>query len=309
MHHSADFDTALPSADVNYRFRENWSAYAQFGTGSLIPPSSVFDVPNVVGGVLVNPVTVLPKQTKAYTYQTGSVLKLRRVALDGDFYYVLFGNGYTASPDPNASGANEYQSSGNSTTKGFEGEANVSLTRGLLIYLNGTVGSAHYTSPTILTGTSAGNKSYINPNNGAWVANTPANTETWGLTYTAHGLDFGWLTKRVGPMWNDNKATVKLNYTDNTVSGSTSITANQVIPVDPFTVSNLFFNYNVQRFPHFKESKLRLSFNNLFDARGITGLTAANAGTVFTPAAGDTLTLLPGRSVTVSFQIGLTRKE
>ncbi len=309
VYHSASFNTVLPSADVNYRFRDNWSAYAQFGTGSLIPPSSVFDVPNVVGGVLVNPVTVLPKQTKAYTYQTGSVLKLRRVALDGDFYYVLFGNGYTASPDPNAAGANEYQSSGNSTTKGFEGEANVSLTHGLLIYLNGTAGSARYTSQTILTGTSTGNKYYVNPNNGAAVANTPANTETWGLTYTAHNLDFGWLTKRIGPMWNDNKATVKLNYTDGTVSGSTSITASQVIPIDPFTLSNLFLNYNVRKIPHLEGSKLRLSFNNLFNAQGITGLTAATAGTAFTPAAGDTLTLLPGRSVTVSFQVGLTRKR
>jgi iron complex outermembrane receptor protein len=309
VYHNATFNTVLPSADVNYRFRENWSAYAQFGTGSLIPPSSVFDVPNVVGGVLVNPVTVLPKQTKAYTYQAGSVLKLRRLTLDGDYYYVLFGNGYTASPDPNASGANEYQSSGNSTTKGFEGETNVSLTHGLAVYLNGTVGAAHYTSQSILTGTSAGNKYYINPNNGAWVANTPANTETWGLTYAAHGFDFGWLTKRIGPMWNDNKATVVLKYTDGTVSGSTSITANQIIPVSPFTLSNMFFNYNVHQIPHFGESKLRLSVNNLFNAQGITGLTAATAGTTFTPAAGDTLTLLPGRSITASFQLGFTRNR
>ena len=309
VYHYATFNTVLPSADVNYRIRENWSAYAQFATGSVIPPSSVFDVPNVVGGVLVNPVTVLPKQTKAYTYQTGSVLKLRRLTLDGDVYYILFGNSYTASPDPNAAGANEYQSSGNSTTKGFEGEANISLTHGLLVYLNGTVGSARYTSQTILTGTSTGNKYYYNPNNGAWVASAPANTQTWGLTYAAHGADFGFLTKRVGPQWNDNKATVKLNYTDGTVSGNTSITANQVIPVDPFTVSNLFLNYNVRQFAHFSESKLRLSFNNLFNAQGITGLTAATAGTTFTPAAGDTLTLLPGRSVTVSFQIGLVRHK
>jgi iron complex outermembrane receptor protein len=310
VYHSATFNTVLPSADVNYRFRENWSAYAQFGTGSLIPPSSVFDVPNVnSSGVLSNPVTVLPKQTKAYTYQTGSVVKFRRLTLDGDYYYVLFGNGYTASPDPAAAGANEYQSSGNSTTKGFEGEANVSLTHGLLVYLNGTVGSARYTSQSILTGTSAGNKYYVNPNNGAWEASTPANTETWGLTYTSHGFDVGWFTKRIGPMWNDNKATVKLNYTDGTVSGSTSITANQVIPVDPFTLSNLFLNYNVHQIPHFEESKLRLSINNLLGAQGITGLTAATAGTTFTPAAGDTLTLLPGRSITVSFQLGLTRKR
>ncbi|SEC37277.1 TonB-dependent receptor [Terriglobus roseus] len=309
VYHYATFNTVLPSADVNYRFRENWSAYAQFGTGSLIPPSSVFDVPNVVGGVLVNPVTVLPKQTKAFTYQAGSVLKLRRLTLDGDFYYVLFGNGYTASPDPNAAGANEYQSSGNSTTKGFEGEANVSLTHGLLLYLNGTVGSARYTSQTILTGTTSGNKYYINPNNGNAVASTPGNTETWGLTYNAHNVDFGWFTKRIGPMWNDNKATVALKYTDGTTSAPTSITANQVIPVDAFTTSNLFMNYNVHQIPHFGASKLRLSLNNLFNAQGITGLTAANAGTTFTPAAGDTLTLLPGRSVTLSFQLGLTRRE
>ncbi len=309
VYHYATFNTALPSADVNYRFRENWSAYAQFGTGSLIPPSSVFDVPNVVNGVLVNPVTVLPKQTKAYTYQTGSVLKLRRLTLDGDYYYVLFGNGYTASPDPNAAGANEYQSSGNSTTKGFEGEANVSLTHGFIVYLNGTVGSARYTSQNIATSNKLGNTTYSNPNNGAWVASTPANTETWGLTYASHGFDFGWFTKRIGPMWNDNKATVTLTYANGAPPAATSITANQVIPVDPFTLSNMFLNYNVHQFAHFGESKLRLSMNNLFNAQGITGLTAANAGTTFTPAAGDTLTLLPGRSITVSFQIGLTRNR
>jgi len=318
VYHNATFNTVLPSADVNYRFRDNWSAYAEFGTGSLIPPSSVFDVSNVSSGTIINPISVLPKQTKAYTYQTGSVLKLRRLTLDGDYYYVIFGNGYTASPDPNAgstASSSEYQSTGNSTSKGFEGEANVSLTRGLLVYLNGTVGSAHYTSATILTGvpatstSPAANKYYINPNNGAWVASTPANTQTWGLTYAAHGMDFGWLTKRIGPMWNDNKATVKLNYTDGTQSGNTSITASQVIPVAPFTLSNLFVNYNVRRIPRFGESKLRLSLNNLFNAQGITGLTAATAGQTFTPAAGDTLTLLPGRSITLSFQLGFTHSR
>jgi iron complex outermembrane receptor protein len=310
VYHSASFNTVLPSADVNYRFRENWSAYAQFGTGSLIPPSSVFDVPNVVGGVLVNPVTVLPQQTKAWTYQAGSVLKLRRLTLDGDYYYVIFGNGYTASPDPNAVGANEYQSSGNSATKGFEGEANISLTHGLLVYLNGTVGAAHYTSQTILTGTSTGNKYYYNLNNGAPVANTPGNTETWGLTYQTHGFDIGWLTKRIGPMWNDNKASAFFTYTDGTTAKTaTSYTASGVIPVDPFTLSNIFVNYNIKHFSHFGESKLRLSVNNLFNSQGITGLTAATAGTTFAPAAGDTLTLLPGRSITASFQVGITRKE
>ena len=141
------------------------------------------------------------------------------------------------------------------------------------------------------------------------MANTPANTETWGLTYTAHNFDFGWFTKRIGPMWNDNKATVLLTYANGAPPANTSITANQVIPISPFTLSNMFFNYNIRKFPYFGESKLRFSMNNLFNAEGITGLTAATAGTTFTPAGGDVLTLLPGRSITASFQIGLIHRN
>ncbi len=39
-----------------------------------------------------------------------------------------------------------------------------------------------------------------NPNNNLWVAYTPSNTQTWGLTYQQKYLDFGILDKRVGPM-------------------------------------------------------------------------------------------------------------
>jgi iron complex outermembrane receptor protein len=49
-----------------------------------------------------------------------------------------------------------------------------------------------------------------------------------------------------------------------------------------------------------------LSFNNLFNTRSTTGLTPANAANVYTPSTSDTLGLLAGRSVTVSFVIGLS---
>ena len=103
LQHRASFrgrQLPLPRELVGLRAVRNGQPYS---------PSSVFDVPNVVGGVLVNPVTVLPKQTKAITYQAGSVFKQRRFTFDGDYYYVLFGNGYTASPDPNAAGAERDQ--------------------------------------------------------------------------------------------------------------------------------------------------------------------------------------------------------
>ena len=306
VYHSVGYNSTMPSADANYRIRQNWSVYAQFATGSVIPPSSVFDVSNVTttGGVttiIPNPVSVTPAVSYAKTYQGGTVLKMRRVTLTGDAFYVHYGNAYTASPDPNAVGASEYQSSGDSGTKGFEGDTNIVLAPGLSIYLNGTVGADRYLSQTIAQGA----KTYNNPNYNQWVANTPANTETYGITYQRYNFDLGFFTKRIGPMWNDNKATVPLVYTNGTTA-STSITANQVIPIDPFDVSNLYFNYTLRNSSsRFDNTKFRLSFNNLLDARNITSVTAANTGTTFTPAAGDTLGLLPGRSITMSVVFGV----
>ena len=304
VYHSVGYNSVLPSADVNYRLRENWSVYGQFATGSVIPPSSVFDVPNTtttgsVTTIIANPVSQAPSPSYAKSYQAGTVLKLHRLTLSGDAFYVHYGNAYTSSPDPNAVGAQEFQSSGDSGTKGFEGDTNIVLVRGLSIYLNGTVGADRYISQTISQGTNT----YTNPNNGLWVANTPANTETYGLTYQRQNMDFGFFTKRIGPMWNDNKATVPLAYSNGT-SVNTSITANQVIPIDPFDVSNLYFNYTIRNNSRFDNTKVRLSFNNLLDARNITSVTAANTGTTFTPASGDTLGLLPGRSITLTVVFG-----
>jgi iron complex outermembrane recepter protein len=42
--HRAGYNSWRPSVSANYKLKSNWSAYAQFGTGSVIPPSSVFDV-------------------------------------------------------------------------------------------------------------------------------------------------------------------------------------------------------------------------------------------------------------------------
>ena len=42
--HGAGYNNWLPSIEANYRIRNNWSAYGQYGRGSIIPFSSVFDV-------------------------------------------------------------------------------------------------------------------------------------------------------------------------------------------------------------------------------------------------------------------------
>lgn len=278
----ANYNSWLPSFEANYRIRSNWSAYVQYGMGSEIPPSSVFDVNQTASSAgTATGVTVLPKPQIASTYQGGSVLKLNHVSLDADYYYIHFENSYVATPVANSF---TYNTTPPSNTTGFEAEGNVALTHGLSIFLNGTVASAKYVS----TATTPS----------LWVAGAPHDTETEGVTYQNKSWDFGFFNKRVGSQWNDN--------TD--ASGDL---LHQAIPIDPFSVSNLFLNYTLRNGSRFDQSKIRLSFNNLFNNQANTATTAANTGTAavpFTANGGDQLTLLPGRSVMVTFQMGFGTK-
>lgn len=286
--HSAGYNSYLPSVDANYRIKQNWSVYGQYSTGSVIPPSSVFDVTGAV-------VSTLPKPTSANSYQAGTVLKLRRVTLNGDYYYINFQNVFTSSPDPNNPSAAAYSQAGNTAAKGIEAEGNLYLYKGLSLYANGTAGTTRYVSHTI--------NGVINPNYDKWVASTPGNTEGFGLTYQQKYLDFGIFNKRVGSMWNDGTSGSSLVVGGTKFNG---ITLNQYAPIDPFNLTNLFFNFTMRKGSFFDQSKLRLSFNNLFDTRGTTSLTPGVKANTYTPDPTDTLGLLAGRSVTVSFVIGLS---
>ena len=273
QHNSVGYNSYLPSADANYRIKSNWSAYGQYATGSIIPPSSVYDV---AGAVVLAP----PAPTTARTFQGGTVLKLSRMTFNADAYYILFGNTYTAPADPNGE---VYTSSGNSVTKGFEGETNIYITHGLSLYANGTAGAARYVSQSLTSSTSTTSTTSLNPNYQAWVANTPANTEAVGLTYQRKAYDVGFFHKRVGPMWNDGTL----------ASGAND---NQYIPIAPFNIDNLFVNYTIRSNSHLDGTKLRFSINNLLNTENITSLTAgttAVTGVPYSPAAGDTLGLTP----------------
>jgi iron complex outermembrane receptor protein len=96
-------------------------------------------------------------------------------------------------------------------------------------------------------------------------------------------------------MWNDNTAT-------------NGAALNQVIPISPFNVTNLFFNFTLRNTSRLDQTKFRLSVNNLFDHHDITSLTQVVKGPVFTPGPGDTLGLLPGRSVTLTITFGYSPK-
>ena len=301
--HSQDYNSILPSFEANYRINDKWSAYGQYGRGSIAPFSSVFDTTGAQ-------VAVTPPPTIANTYQGGTVVKLNRVTFDADAYHIHFTNTYstyTPSTGPDE-GFTYYYANPDSTTNGFEAEGNVAVTRSLSFNANGTFGVAKYVAAAAQAATATLPATPATPS--AWVASTPHDTESLGMTYREKGLDFGIFGKRIGSMWDDIS-----NY-------------HQTVSIDPFWLSNLFVNYNIRGNSMFAGSKIKLSVNNIFDKHDIVNIGAANDGTTlaspyttnsalevtqdlqaYTPSWNDTLEKQAGRAVMITFQLGLTRHE
>jgi len=281
--HEHNYNSWLPSVEANYRIRPNWSAYAQYGRGSIIPPSNIYDVTGAQ-------VAVNPSPTIASTYQAGTVVKLSRFSFDADAYHIHFDNAYSSNTP--SSGANAgftyYYATPPSNTNGFEAEGNIAVTHHLSVFLNGTLGEAKYEAASAQAATATTPAVAASPS--AWVANTAHDTETMGGTYRDRNFDLGFFNKRIGTRWDDD--------------GS----YHQNISYDPFWMSNLFLNYTVRSHSRFDNSKIKLSINNLFDNHNVVSVGAANSVTasriLYTPSQSDTLQLLPGRSVMVSFQFG-----
>ena len=292
--HGAGYSSYLPSADANYRILPIWSVYGQYATGTIVPPSSVFDVTGAN-------VVLTPKPTGALTFQGGSVLKIKQLTLNADYYHTHFQNTYVSIPDPDNASAVDYTQGGDTVTKGFEGEANLYLTHGFGLYANGTAGSAHYVTDEL-------------PSKGLWVANTPASTQAVGLTWQQKHFEVGFFDKRIGDMWNDNSATINVpaatssapgtititnpdgysvTYTNTATSvDKIKITANQTILIQPFNVANFYFNFTLKNGSRFDGTKFRFTVNNLFNSHSIVSDSQAIAGCAGTTSQCTTGTVL-----------------
>ena len=213
-------------------------------------------------------VATLPKPILTDTVQFGSVWKSRHATLDVDYYHINFQNDYSSSTDP-ISGDTLYFLTGDSTTTGVEAESTILVGAGFAVYLNGTKGTAKYNDT------------------GLWAQNAPKDTETVGVTYNMGSWNVGLFNKRVGAMWQDSGA------------------AHQAVAIDPFNITNLFVNYQVKGSSVLQNTRIRFAVNNLTDSHAITGVTPAST-TSNLAAAGDILTLMSGRSVSVSLTIGFS---
>ena len=285
--HEINYNNFLPNVAARYQIKANWSTYAQWSEGSVIPPSGVFDVP---GGNVLTP----PKPTLAKTYQAGSVLKYRRWTLDTDAYYVHFQNNYDTYLDPD-SGEPISVASGPLNTKGLEAESNIIIGWGFTLYLNGSLNSTKYQE----------GGGWMN--GGLWEAQTPKNIETISLLYRHKNWDFGFVDKRVGTEYNDNGT---LNYVIGGVS--LPVPVDQAITIQPFTVLNFFANYTIKNESMFRGSKVGLAINNFTNSHNLVGITPAVAATAAAPYVangGDLWNLLPGRSVMMTFTAGWAPKR
>src|SRR5262252_5130051 len=261
--HSVDYHTWLPSVDAHYLVQPYWSLYGQYGKGQNIPPTSIFDVKGAL-------VATLPKPILTDTVQFGSVWKSSRATLDLDYYHINFQNDYSSTIDP-VSGETLYFLAGDSTTQGVEAKSTLLVGYGFAVYLNATAGTAKYNDTQL------------------WVQNAPKDTETIGVTYNMGSWNVGLFNKRVGQMWQDNKAN------------------HEAVLIDPFNITNLFVNYQLRGSSRLQATRIRFAVNNLTDSHAITGVTPAST-TSNAPAAGDILTLMSGRSVSVSLTIGYSPK-
>jgi hypothetical protein len=111
----------------------NWSIYLQGATGSIVPPSSVYDYNQTAASAsaAVPQLTTAPKQQKSTTYQAGTVYKGDRFTIDADAYRIRFQNSYSSTVDNIAGDVDQgdtiYFLQPSSVTQGLEFETTAVL--------------------------------------------------------------------------------------------------------------------------------------------------------------------------------------
>jgi iron complex outermembrane receptor protein len=137
LYASETYRPTLPYFTANYLIKPNFSVYAQYAKGFVIPAlSASLEAVTSTGGNLL-PQT--PTPTKTTNYQAGLVYAGERVNFDGDVYYVKASNStYT---DPSQPGIS-IQNANPATYSGVEAQLSYVLTKGLTAIVNGQIGKA-----------------------------------------------------------------------------------------------------------------------------------------------------------------------
>ena len=190
FHGHHDFTDTLYFATANYKIRDNWSAYAQYATGFLVPDISTTQV--------VNPDLSQLQPQKSTNYQLGTVYHGSRVTFDADLYYIDFKNKLQTATvtDPTAGLETVNFNLGGAIYKGVEGTITLQATDRIFVFANGSINSAKAEgASTVLDGTP------ITIVGGKQIAGAPESTAALGAYYQDEHWIASLVNKYTGVQW------------------------------------------------------------------------------------------------------------
>ena len=239
---NATYRSPNPFLDIHYMIQPNWSAYAQFASGDVIPSTSVYD--NSLGTYYPGTTspTALPPPIQTKSYQLGTVYKGSNFSVDGDVYLTRADGSQVPVYDSTTYNT-YYVAKGSGVYSGIEAQGTYAFANGISLYTNASKMNATYDS------------------NSLSMPAVPTDMETLGIFYKNSGWTTGAFVKRVGPQWVDSKA------------GD-----NQWGQIPEMYLTGLYLNYDFTNLGSFaKSARIRFGIDNVFNQIYLTSLTPAGA--------------------------------
>ena len=284
------FTKTLPFFNVNYRLASNWSTYAEYAQGFLIPNIGEFYVNNLAS------TKVLPQEST--NYQVGTVFQLGKFAFDGDLYWIDFQHKIQSFTDQ-VTGQPYETNSGGATYKGVEIQGTYVLPHGVSVFANYSYDS------------SVGTNDRSNPlYNGHQLTGVPLYTAAIGgrlqhdhLFAADDSVIIALNDKFIGDMYVNN---AKCSSAPNGICAANAVLTPVAGLIPAYSEAELSMSYRIG--PYSIEGQLL----NLFNSGSLTSMkgSAYVAGTpnfALTSAQGGALNA-PEYQVPRSYQITLTAK-
>ncbi|HQU05745.1 MAG: hypothetical protein B7Z65_03965 [Ferrovum sp. 21-44-67] len=171
---SATYHALLPSLDIHYYLRKNWTVYAQAAEGFLPPlAKQAFSVKNNAFGINSN---INPQNTK--NLQFGTVYKANKYSVSADAYFIN-NNNLIQNAGIGPGGYTIFSNAGNTNFSGIDTEATYKVGYGYSLY---------------------GNYSFERTQSAAAspIYNAPVVTSALGLLYEKNNFNANLIAKEVG---------------------------------------------------------------------------------------------------------------
>ena len=202
------YKPTLPYFTANFLAKPNWSFYAQYAKGFLVPQladSLEAVIPNGAGGVKCSTGALSAgncnlQPTKTTNYQFGTVYAGDRLNIDADVYYINASNSTSVDPSTGVTNTSGIPA----IYKGIEAQVSYLVVPHLTAIVNGSLNSAKNDDATKL-----------------WLTQAPNYTALAGLVYNGKRVKLSYLHKWTGRQYMDATNLVKIAaYSTGIASGT-----------------------------------------------------------------------------------------